>query len=207
MPRRKSADPITVEVIRNSLETAAQEMGITVGKLAHSIIFSEGKDFSAAIFTDGAEPLALAQYIPSHQGGIKTNLDSVLRIVGRDNLFPGDVVMMNDPYLGGLHAQDLTFIAPVFYGDRLVGYAGCVGHRTDMGGMAPSSWCPEANMAAAGTVHTDMQRGFIRAEVIAFDDFKEAGSMAEAQKAGKVRLEGKEHPINDGNIIFFRFNV
>lgn len=62
-------------------------------------------------------------------------------------------------------------------------------------------------LAAAGTVHSDMQRGFIRAEVVAFDDFKQAGSTAEAQKAGKVRLEGKEYPVKDGDIIHFRFNV
>jgi hypothetical protein len=60
---------------------------------------------------------------------------------------------------------------------------------------------------AAGTVHTDMQRGFIRAEVIGYDEFKEVGSMAEAKKAGKLRLEGKEYLVNDGDIIQFLFNV
>jgi len=52
-----------------------------------------------------------------------------------------------------------------------------------------------------------MERGFIRAEVIAFDDFKQAGSMAAAHKAGKVRLEGRDYPVKDGDIILFRFNV
>lgn len=60
---------------------------------------------------------------------------------------------------------------------------------------------------AAGTVHSDMQRGFIRAEVIAFDDFKAAGSMPQAHKVGKVRLEGRDYRVNEGDIIFFRFNV
>jgi len=60
---------------------------------------------------------------------------------------------------------------------------------------------------AAGTVHSDMERGFIRAEVVSFDDFKGAGSMAAAHKAGKVRLEGKEYVVKDGDIILFRFNV
>jgi ribosome-binding ATPase len=60
---------------------------------------------------------------------------------------------------------------------------------------------------AAGAVHSDMERGFIRAEVVAFDDFKEMGSMPAAQKAGKVRLEGKDYPVQDGDIILFRFNV
>ncbi len=60
---------------------------------------------------------------------------------------------------------------------------------------------------AAGTVHSDMERGFIRAEVVAFDDFRNAGSMAAAQKAGKVRLEGRDYVVKDGDIMLFRFNV
>ncbi|MCP4642424.1 MAG: redox-regulated ATPase YchF [bacterium] len=60
---------------------------------------------------------------------------------------------------------------------------------------------------AAGVIHSDIQRGFIRAEVVAYDDFMAAGSMAKAKEAGHVRLEGKEYIVKDGDIILFRFNV
>ena len=60
---------------------------------------------------------------------------------------------------------------------------------------------------AAGAVHTDMQRGFIRAEVVHYDQFVEAGSPAEAKTRGIVRLEGKDYVVQDGDIIQFRFNV
>lgn len=60
---------------------------------------------------------------------------------------------------------------------------------------------------AAGVIHSDIQRGFIRAEVVHFDDYMAAGSMAKAKEAGKVRLEGKEYIVKDGDIIHFRFNV
>lgn len=60
---------------------------------------------------------------------------------------------------------------------------------------------------AAGVIHSDIQRGFIRAEVVAYDDFMAAGSMAKAKEAGHVRLEGKEYLVRDGDIILFRFNV
>ncbi|UCF90421.1 MAG: redox-regulated ATPase YchF [Desulfobacterales bacterium] len=60
---------------------------------------------------------------------------------------------------------------------------------------------------AAGVVHTDMQRGFIRAEVVSFDDLTDAGSHATARKKGTVRLEGKTYEVQDGDIINFRFNV
>jgi ribosome-binding ATPase len=60
---------------------------------------------------------------------------------------------------------------------------------------------------AAGKIHSDIQRGFIRAEVVSYDDFTAAGDMKSARAAGTVRLEGKEYPVADGDIINFRFNV
>ena len=137
-------NPITVEVIRSSLESAVAETGVTITKLAHSMVFAECKDFSVAIFTADGELLAQAQFIAAHQGGMKTNIDALFRIIGKDNLYPGDVVMTNDPYLGGLHSQDLMLIKPLFQGEELIAFAGCVAHRTDMGGMTPGSWCPGA---------------------------------------------------------------
>ena len=60
---------------------------------------------------------------------------------------------------------------------------------------------------AAGAVHSDIQKGFIRAEVLSFDDLKNQGGFKEARKVGLVRLEGKEYVVVDGDIITFRFNV
>jgi len=60
---------------------------------------------------------------------------------------------------------------------------------------------------AAGTVHSDIQRGFIRAEVVAYEDLKKAGDYAVARKQGTVRLEGKTYPVQDGDVIHFRFNI
>jgi ribosome-binding ATPase YchF (GTP1/OBG family) len=60
---------------------------------------------------------------------------------------------------------------------------------------------------AAGVIHTDFERGFIRAEVIAFNDFVSLGGEAKAKEAGKMRLEGKEYLVKDGDVMHFRFNV
>lgn len=60
---------------------------------------------------------------------------------------------------------------------------------------------------AAGVIHTDFQRGFIKAEVVSFEDLVSFGSMAEAKSAGKVRIEGKEYVMVDGDVVEFRFNV
>ena len=60
---------------------------------------------------------------------------------------------------------------------------------------------------AAGVIHTDFEKGFIRAEVIAFDDFVALGGEQGAKEAGKWRLEGKEYVVQDGDVMHFRFNV
>lgn len=60
---------------------------------------------------------------------------------------------------------------------------------------------------AAGVIHTDFQRGFIKAEVVSFQDLVDAGSMAEARSRGKVRMEGKEYVMHDGDVVEFKFNV
>ncbi len=60
---------------------------------------------------------------------------------------------------------------------------------------------------AAGVIHTDFQKGFIKAEIVSFDDLIAAGSMAEAKAQGKVRMEGKEYVMHDGDVVEFRFNV
>ena len=60
---------------------------------------------------------------------------------------------------------------------------------------------------AAGEIHTDFQKGFIRAEVITYDDLMETGSMAEGRSKGKLRLEGKQYPVQDGDVISIRFNA
>ena len=60
---------------------------------------------------------------------------------------------------------------------------------------------------AAGVIHTDFERGFIKAEIVGFEDLVAAGSMADAKSAGKVRMEGKEYVMKDGDVVEFRFNV
>lgn len=72
------------------------------------------------------------------------------------------------------------------------------------------AWTISVNLAAqeaAGVIHSDIQRGFIRAEVVAYEDLKKAGDYAAARKLGTVRLEGKTYPVKDGDVIHFRFNV
>ena len=144
MVSKKNTDPVTLEVIRNNLESIVKEMGYTVQRLAHSLIFAECKDFSVALFNSDAELVACAQYTPGHQGGMQTAIEATLKEIPKEEMFDGDVIMMNDSYRGGLHPQDLTLFSPIFYNRKLIMFAGCVAHRVDMGGMTPGSYCPNA---------------------------------------------------------------
>ena len=69
--------------------------------------------------------------------------------------------------------------------------------------MKEGATAPEA----AGVIHTDFQKGFIRAEVVAYEDFISLGGEQAAKDAGKWRLEGKEYIVKDGDVVHFRFNV
>jgi ribosome-binding ATPase YchF (GTP1/OBG family) len=72
------------------------------------------------------------------------------------------------------------------------------------------AWTIEKGMTApqaAGVIHTDFEKGFIRAEVIKYDDFVKLGSEAACKEAGKMGVEGKEYVVNDGDLMHFRFNV
>ena len=68
---------------------------------------------------------------------------------------------------------------------------------------AEAATAPEA----AGVIHSDFQRGFIKAEIVSYDDLMAAGSMSAAKAAGKVRMEGKDYIMKDGDVVEFRFNV
>ena len=69
------------------------------------------------------------------------------------------------------------------------------------------TWLNTNAVEAAGTIHTDIQRGFIRAEIVAYDDLIKAGGMTEAKKVGTVRMEGKTYVVKDGDVCHFLFNV
>ena len=78
------------------------------------------------------------------------------------------------------------------------------------GEMESRAWTIKLNTKApqaAGKIHTDFERGFIRAEIVSFDDLVACGSKAAAREKGLVRLEGKDYVMQDGDIVLFRFNV
>ena len=132
-----SFDPITLEVLRNALEATAQEMGAVLKRTAFSPNIKERMDASCAIFDANAQLVAQAEHVPVHLGSM---LRAVSTTVARfDELAEGDVLLVNDPFVGGSHLPDVMVIAPVFHHSALIGYAATRAHQADIGGMEPGS--------------------------------------------------------------------
>lgn len=130
-------DAVTLEVLRHSLEGVADEMGAVLRRTAYSPNIKEREDCSAAVFGPDAALVAQAEHIPVHLGSMPASVDAAL--ASHPELGPGDQVLLNDPFAGGTHLNDLTLVAPVFSGADLLGYVANRAHHTDVGGIAPGS--------------------------------------------------------------------
>ena len=144
-------DPVTLEVLRNQLESVAEEMGQTLIRGAYSPNIKERRDCSTALFDAEGRMIAQAEHIPVHLGAMPAAIDAVLEYDPK----PGDVFILNDPFQGGTHLPDVTMVSPIApettggesrddggeRGDNrdIVGYAVSRAHHADVGGMAPGS--------------------------------------------------------------------
>jgi len=131
-------DPTTIEVVKGALIYTAEEMGLALKKSAYSPNIKERMDHSCAVFDHMRRLIAQAEHIPVHLGSMALAIKLGLEIY-EGLLKPGDMILLNDPYLSGTHLPDLTLIAPIFSGEILVGYAANKAHHTDVGGKAPGS--------------------------------------------------------------------
>jgi N-methylhydantoinase B len=131
-------DPITLEVVRNALQSIAEEMGATLKRTGYSPNIKERKDLSCALFNQKAEMIAQAEHIPVHLGAMISSVEMTIKTFLKD-LYPGDVIILNDPYMGGTHLPDITLISPIFYKDELIGFSANRAHHADVGGITPGS--------------------------------------------------------------------
>ena len=139
-----SIDPVTLQVIREGLVALCRSMGHALSRTAYSPIFSEGFDFSCALFDGTAEMVAQAEFNPVHLGSMPYAVEWAVKEIGLENLDDGDVILQNDPFRGGTHLTDFTMMAPVFHDGRLVAIPAARGHQIDVGGSAPGGFPGDA---------------------------------------------------------------
>jgi N-methylhydantoinase B len=133
-----NVDPITFAVIKSGLDSIADDMAYTVVRIARSEIVKDVMDFSAALCAADGQMVAQAKTIAQHLGAIPEAMQSVLSKYG-DDLHDGDVVIMNDPYHGGMHLPDIFMFVPLFYEGKRRAFAVVICHHTDVGGRVPGS--------------------------------------------------------------------
>ena len=129
-------DPIRMEVIKNALESIADGMALTVVRTSRSSVVRTSLDFSTGVLDSRGELVGQSMCSPTHLGGMMPALKSCLdRFEGR--IYPGDILITNDPYEGGSHLPDIFLLKPVWMGDRIVAYLCAMAHHTDIGGRVP----------------------------------------------------------------------
>lgn len=131
-------DPITFAVIKSGLDSIADDMAYTVVRIARSEIVKDVMDFSAAICAGDGQMVAQAKTIAQHLGAIPEAMEAVLAKFEGD-LHEGDVVIMNDPYHGGMHLPDIFMFVPIFWEGKRRAFAVVICHHTDVGGRVPGS--------------------------------------------------------------------
>ena len=170
-----SYDPIKLEIFKHLFAAAAEEMGTVLRKSSYSPNIKERRDFSCALFDARGRLVAQAAHIPVHLGAMPLSVAAAVDHFG-DNLQPGDLIVLNDPFRGGTHLPDITMVSPIFLSsvsrrgseDEILGFAASRAHHADVGGMTPGSMpvareiyqegliIPPVKLVRAGTMDHDL---------------------------------------------------
>jgi N-methylhydantoinase B len=129
-------DPIELSIFSSRLEAVCDEMGVVLRNAAFSTNIRDRLDFSCAVFDARGELCAQAAHIPVHLGSMAF---ATADVVARMEWAEGDMVILNDPFLGGTHLPDVTVIAPVFSAGELTAFVANRAHHADIGADSPGS--------------------------------------------------------------------
>jgi N-methylhydantoinase B len=133
--RTDHADPITMQVIRYGLEAIADEMGFSLMRMGRTTIVKEIMDLNCAVLDSDGGILAQAHLCPLMMFSLPTTASNMLKRIRRFR--EGDVIICNDPYLGGQHLLDVQFFSPVYVEEECIAFVANIAHQLDMGGAVP----------------------------------------------------------------------
>jgi len=131
-------DPIAFELFKNAVFSIADEMALTVMRTTYSGVLKDNMDYSTGLADAEGRLVAQGLTLPGHLGSVPTALESILRHY-RDDMRPGDVFLMNDPFDGGMHLPDIFVFQPLYHQGERVAFACTVCHHTDVGGRVAGS--------------------------------------------------------------------
>jgi N-methylhydantoinase B len=137
---RVKTDPFTLEIVKDKLVSIGDEMFYALQRTSKSPIIYEVLDYATGLTSANGDLLTQGNGITGFLGNLTFAVKETLAKFA-NNLYPGDIIMTNDPYGGGgTHLCDVALVMPIFYQDRLVAFSANKAHWTEIGGMAPGSW-------------------------------------------------------------------
>lgn len=139
MNNRPAISPFQLEIIKNALDTIADELALIVMRTAYSSIVRDAMDYSTAICDAGGNTLAQGVTTPLHLGSFHDAMQNLIRAQA-EQIHEGDLFIFNDPYLAaGQHLPDIYIVRPIFIDGSIEAWATTVGHQNDVGGLVPGS--------------------------------------------------------------------
>lgn len=172
-----SIDPLTYEVLRHRLVAITDEMGDAIKRMSGSVVVTDCNDFGAAIMDEVGDTVQVGLY--NMQLGSSLDLATrwtLANRAGNPGIAPGDQFLLNDPWIGGgLHQNDVTVLAPLFYKGELFSWTAAVAHQVDLGGVSPGSWSvegkdvfwesmpiPPIKIVEGGSLRADVEDNYLR---------------------------------------------
>ncbi|RZF25757.1 hydantoinase B/oxoprolinase family protein [Paraburkholderia sp. UYCP14C] len=135
---QRNVDPITFAVVKNALDTIVDDMAFAVMRTARSPIIRDVLDYSVTMCDAKGRILAQAKTVALHLGAVPDAVDVIIDKYAA-SVEPGDVIILNDPYEGGMHLPDIFMFKPIFHEKRLQGFSVVIAHHCDVGGRVPGS--------------------------------------------------------------------
>ena len=154
--RDVALDPITLRVIGGALNSMAKEMAQVLYRMAYSSLIRESEDLGAGIFDVNGRELCESDSTPMHCGSIPAYIRGINRRLA-GTYKPGDVILHNHPYHGAAHSPDYGIVIPLFWEGTHVGFAGCTGHVSDIGGNFPGLCMDVVDVWAEGKLMDAMK--------------------------------------------------
>ncbi|WP_307257543.1 hydantoinase B/oxoprolinase family protein [Oikeobacillus pervagus] len=197
---KSKLDPVTFEVLKNAFVNLVDQMSEQILRTCYSFVIYN-RDFSSSLCdAEGNTIMQGTQDISVHVGTLHLTAKAVIEDFGED-IHPGDVFIINDPYRGGTHFNDTRLIRPVFYQDQLIAFMQCNGHWADMGGSVPGSFdiqskdhygegmrIPPLRIYSKGVYLKDVGNMLVANMRVPEERLGDLRSQAEATKVGEQQL-------------------
>jgi N-methylhydantoinase B len=128
-------DAFTAEVIRSTVVAITDEMKTNLMRTAYNMIIYEAEDFTVGLFDADGNTISIGLGLPMFIRGLSDAIKAKLAHWGKENIFPGDILLTNDPQVMGSHLNHMIFTLPVFHDGELVAFSSSMGHWQDVGGV------------------------------------------------------------------------